>query len=86
MRCKRIAHLFFRKYIDYHAEQELNISGPLRNIYFQMEHTKYDGKDLAQFVTVYDDVISEMMKYQSESYRRFERAHQECPRNQITVQ
>ena len=76
IRCKRIAHLLFMKYIDYDAQHEINISGRLRDKYVEMERMEYDGMDLKQFVTVYDEVISEMMKYQSESYMRFERAHQ----------
>ena len=76
IRCKRIAQLLFEKYIDYDAQHEINISGRLRDKYVEMERMEYDGMDLKQFVTVYDEVISEMMKYQSESYMRFERAHQ----------
>ena len=76
VRCKRIAHLFFIKYINYASHHEINISGRLRNKYVAMERVEYDGMDLEQFVTFYDDVISEMMKYQSESYMRFERENQ----------
>ena len=74
MRCKQIAHLFFEKYIDYHSEHEINISGPLRNKYVELEQGQYEAMELEQFVTLYDEVIAEMMKYQAESYRRFERA------------
>ena len=76
IRCKRIAHLFFNKYLDYGSEHEINISGRLREKYVIMEKTVYEGINLVQFVTLYDDVIAEMMKYQSESYMRFERAYQ----------
>ena len=38
VRCKRIVHLFFRKYIDYHSVHEVNISGPLRNAEFVTIH------------------------------------------------
>ena len=75
IKCQRIAHLFFSKYIDYHSVHEINISGPLRNKYVKLEQSQYDGMNLKQFVTMYDEVISEMMKYQAESYRRFERAN-----------
>ena len=77
LRCKTIAHLLFRKYIDYHSVHEINISGPLRNKYVDLEQRQYDGLGLEQFATLYEEVISEMMKYQAESYRRFERAYQE---------
>ena len=76
IRCKRIAHLLFEKYIDYDSQHEINISGRLRDKYVAMERIEYNGMNLEQFVTVYDEAISEMMKYQSESYMRFERAHQ----------
>ena len=75
MRCKRIAHLLFVKYINYHSEHEINISGRLRETYVNLEQTEYDGINVVQFVTLYEDVIAEMMKYQSESYMRFEREH-----------
>ena len=75
-RCKRIAHLFFKKYIEYKSEQEINISGRLRYQYFNLEQSRYDGMNLNQFVTLYDEVIAEMMKYQSQSYQRFQRVHQ----------
>ena len=75
LRCKRIAHLFFRKYIDYHSVHEINISGRLRNKYVNLEQRQYDGMNLKQFVNMYDEVMSEMMNYQAESYRRFERAN-----------
>ena len=75
VRCKRIAHLMFKKYIDYHAEHEINISASLRKKFVELEQQQYDGMELEQFVTLYDEVISEMMKYQAESYRRFERAN-----------
>ena len=75
-RCKRIAHLLFEKYIDYDSQHEINISGRLREKYVEMDRIEYEGMDLEQFVTIYDELISEMLKYQSESYMRFERAHQ----------
>ena len=50
MRCKRIAHLFFEKYIDYHSEHEINISGPLRNKYVELERGQYEAMELEQFV------------------------------------
>ena len=71
IRCKWIAHLFFMKYINYASHHEINISGRLRDKFVKMEIAEYDGMDLEQFATLYDDVISEMIKYQSESYRRF---------------
>ena len=74
IRTKGIAHLLFRKYIDYHAELEINISGPLRNKFVHLEQSNYTGMELMQFATVYNELISEMMKYLSESYRRFDRA------------
>ena len=74
-RCKKIAHLLFVKYINYHSEHEVNISGRLRETYVNLEQTEYEGINVVQFVTLYDDVIAEMMKYQSESYMRFEREH-----------
>ena len=75
MRCKRIAHLFFEKYIDYHSEHEINISGVMRNKYVKLEQGQYEAMELEQFVTVYDDLIAEMMKYLAESCRRFESAN-----------
>ena len=77
MRAKRIAHLLFAKYIDYHAELEINISGRLRDTFVHLDQSNYAGMELVQFATVYDELISEMMKYQTYSYRRFERAYQE---------
>ena len=77
VKCKRIARLFFRKYIDYQSVHEINISALMRNKYVKLEQQEYDGMDLEQFVTLYDDVISEMMKYQADSYKRFERAKME---------
>ena len=76
IKCKRIAHLFFRKYIEHHSELEINISGSLRNKYVDLEQKEYDGMNVKQFVTLYDKVLAEMMKYQSQSYQRFERANQ----------
>lgn len=76
--CKRIAHLLFKKYIEHHhAEREINISSQLRKKYVKLEQTEYDGMDLKQFMTVYDDVIAEMIKYQHQSYARFERANED---------
>ena len=72
MRCRKIAHLFFEKYIDYHSEHEINISGPLRNKYVKLEQGQYEAMELEQFVTIYDDLIAEMMKYMAASCRRFE--------------
>ena len=76
IRCKTIAHLFFAKYINYASQHEINISGRLRDKFVKMEIAEYDGMNLEQFTTLYDDVIYEMLKYQSESYMRFERANQ----------
>ena len=84
IRTRRIAHLLFRKYIDYHSELEINISGPLRNKFVKLDETNYAGMELVQFVTFHDDLIYEMMKYQARSYRRFERVYQqqaESPRS-----
>ena len=75
MRCKRIAHLFFEKYIDYNSEHEINISGAMRNKYVKLEEEHYEAMELEQFVTIYDDLIAEMMKYLAESCRRFESAN-----------
>ena len=72
-----MAHSFFKKYIEQHAEYAVNISGPLRNQYIALEQNEYDEMDLVQFMTLYDKVMSEMMKYQSQSYSRFERANQD---------
>lgn len=71
VRCKRIAHLLFVKYIGYNAVHEINISGALRNKYVDLDQQQYEHLSLVQFVTLYDKVISEMMKYQSQSYRRW---------------
>ena len=71
-RCKKIAHLLFNKYIDHAAPHEINISSRLRAKYVDLEESDYDGVKLEQFLTLYDDVISEMMKYQAQSYRRYE--------------
>merc|ERR1712154_171135 len=77
IKCKKIAHLLFKKYIGSHrAEHEINISGSLRNKYIDLEQRQYDGVDLEQYLTLYDEVIAEMMKYMAQSYRRFERAYQ----------
>ena len=76
-RSKRIANLLFMKYIDYNSELEINISGRLRDTFLYLDQANYAGMELEQFVTVYDELISEMMKYQAQSYRRFERAYQE---------
>ena len=75
MRCKRIAHLLFKKYIDYHSEHEINISAKLRNKYFHRNRVQYKTMGLEQFVTLFDDPMAEMMQYQSQSYMRFQRAH-----------
>ena len=76
MKCKRIAHSFFGKYIEHHSEHEINLSGPLRNKYIDLEENEYGGMSVEEFVTLYNEVMAEMMKYQSQSYRRFERANQ----------
>ena len=76
MRCKRIAHLLFKKYIDSYAPHEINISWHLRAQYSVLEERDYDGLGLEQFLNLYDDVITEMIKYQAQSYRRYERAPQ----------
>ena len=77
IRCKRIAHLLFKKYIERHcAVHEINISARMRIKYVDLEERHYDGMDLVQFLTLYDDVISEMMKYQHQSYERFR--YREC--------
>ena len=57
------------------AELEINISGRLRDTFVHLDQANYEGMELEQFVTVYDELISEMMKYQAESYQRFERAN-----------
>ena len=75
IRCKRIAHLLFEKYIDYHSEHEINISGPLRNNFVELDQKDYHGMDLEQFVSLYDEVLSVMMKYIRQSFGRFERAN-----------
>ena len=75
MRCKRIGHLLFEKYIDYHAEHEINISGRLRDKYVNLDQEQYVKMDLEHFTTLYDELISEMLKYQSESYTRFGRVN-----------
>ena len=76
-RCKKIAHLFYRKYImHHHAEHEINISGTLKARYLRMEPEECNGMELEECVTVYDEIIAEMMKYQSQSFRRFERSNQ----------
>ena len=76
-KCQRISHLLFKKYIGSHyAEHEINISGALRNKYVELEQKQYEEVDLEQFLTLYDEVIAEMMKYLAQSFRRFERAHQ----------
>ena len=74
IKAKRIAHILFMKYIDYHAELEINISGSLRNKYVHLDQTNYEGMELEHFLTLHNDLISEMMKYQSQSYRRFSRS------------
>ena len=63
LRCKRIAHLFFRKYIDYYSVHEINISGRLRNKYVKLEQSQYNGMHLELFVNLYDEVMYEMRKY-----------------------
>ena len=73
MRCKRIAHLLFKKYIDNGSEHEINISGRMRDKYAELQREEYDGMNLQQFVSLYDEVIPEMMKYQFQSYQRYER-------------
>ena len=79
MRCKKIAHLLFKKYIDIYAPHEINISSRLRAKYCDLEERNYDGLDLKQFVTLYDDVITEMMKYQAQSHKRYENSLNRTP-------
>ena len=75
MRCKQIGHSFFEKYIDYHAEHEINISGRLRDKYVNWEKQRYEGMNLEHFMTFYDDLIAEMIQYQTDSYARFQCAN-----------
>ena len=72
MRCRRIADLLFKKYIEKYSEHEINISAQLRHKYADLKEREYDGMGLEQFLTFYDDVISEMIKYQAQSHRRYE--------------
>merc|ERR1719474_644606 len=72
LRCKQIAHLFLKKYIEHNSEHAINISASMRNKYVDLEQRDYDEMELTQFETLYDEVIHEMLKYIHQSYKRYE--------------
>ena len=63
LRCKERAHLLFLKYVVHFAEFEINISGPTRNRYWGLDRSQYEGLDMQNMVSLFDELIAEMMKY-----------------------
>merc|ERR1719474_419164 len=72
LRCKQIAHLFLKKYIEHNSEHALNISASMRNKFVDLDQREYEGMDLTQFETLYDEVVHKMLKYVHQSYKRYE--------------
>ena len=72
MRARKIAHLFYKKYIKTGSVMEINISGLLREKFKQLDRSRYADLEMVQFITLYDELIGEMMKYISYSFVRFD--------------
>jgi len=71
-RMKNIASALYEKYIRRHCELEVNISYGLRNRWDRLHCDRYPEEDLIELIQVVDEVLSEMLRFISQSYRRFE--------------
>ena len=76
VRCKKISHLLFEKYIANHAEQMINISGTQRERYTELDQSQYAGLEISKFITLFDELIGEMLKYINHSFVRFDISQQ----------
>jgi len=67
---KHTADLFFEKYIRIGSNQEINISGPLRDHFYGLKAGNYEAISPMEWATLYNRVIMEMEQYMFRSYSR----------------